>query len=923
MPVKNLLLDTNAWLNFLETDPDQELFNAVVRWIEKNEIEVIVPDTLFREWHDKKDKVLGQIRANMRKDLSGIASKSSSISFLAQKSYKRKIKVAEKITGLLQNGKHWPLSQSVKLTVMDRQINHLAPFHNFGNAVGDASLFYSAIEYLQSNSHNEILFVSADADFRAADDYNLHPDLEQPDITIEFHTSIYRAFGHLFKSDETDGDSSTYRSADYVEMYQLLENAEKLPVIRQLIEVYNYVRHQQPFIPTSILCRTFPFKVLDGKRSYSYDYSFGINTNNIPLLEQWHQWNTEVGAEPEIKDDLERICAWLNLNTIFHLTSHDFPHTVAVESKTEATERNVEWKVFALDLAGALQELQTGSKSDIRAIMAHAYYQAFFGNFSASARLYAEAKKHPAAASEEILQFICVYNLKHLERLSSSYHTGIPEDVRAIFRESGSRSLEELALQHGHQNDFDRESIRFLEERTFYTEALDGIVEVSRKIRDQYHSQLKGAWSSNSFIENLLAEFARLEGYLDRNAIIFKQYAQFGELFDYFLEGLLMSNAIKQSQDSHLRDFDDYLLTRLIHYGNADRLFVYLKRYGIKRLKYRAVYPEEEQVHKVILRFWEELPDFYRVAKTNLENNGIFYWDRLERVVSNTLAVLALVDFPATVYANLGRSIVEALNIPEFINRVKPVFLANVIRDKGGFFNGDDLKAMFDLVLKTRGLHEPSLFEAFQALVERDILPGLMSAERQIEMWSDFYTKCPVCDENHHPDILAACIQMLEENERLAAVQKLEEELKHEFNARKYYYYVMYDLVDYAKFFEHYLKSYPDCKEPLKRRTVFGPAEVRYAELNELLNVCFKKNVDTTTADFKRLHGYSPYYDWLLDMDHFDYSGFDPLWVNQYQTSHYFNKIFGNEKCREHIRKYLEKNNHSFLAMLFARYPKG
>ena len=45
--------------------------------------------------------------------------------------------------------------------------------------------------------------------------------------------------------------------------------------------------------------------------------------------------------------------------------------------------------------------------------------------------------------------------------------------------------------------------------------------------------------------------------------------------------------------------------------------------------------------------------------------------------------------------------------------------------------------------------------------------------------------------------------------------------------------------------------------------------------LDQLKNVCFDRNINLTVSRFDALRQNSPYYQWLLDIDGFDFSSFE------------------------------------------------
>jgi hypothetical protein len=67
----------------------------------------------------------------------------------------------------------------------------------------------------------------------------------------------------------------------------------------------------------------------------------------------------------------------------------------------------------------------------------------------------------------------------------------------------------------------------------------------------------------------------------------------------------------------------------------------------------------------------------------------------------------------------------------------------------------------------------------------------------------------------------------------------------------------------------------------------------------------------------------SKYYDWLLNIDDFDYNEFDPEWILAYKTEVYFKRIFSSPNLLTYMASYLKKTKHPFLSQLMIEYGFG
>ena len=103
--------------------------------------------------------------------------------------------------------------------------------------------------------------------------------------------------------------------------------------------------------------------------------------------------------------------------------------------------------------------------------------------------------------------------------------------------------------------------------------------------------------------------------------------------------------------------------------------------------------------------------------------------------------------------------------------------------------------------------------------------------------------------------------------------------------------------------------SYPTEKRVSFKSIFSGEIDNRFNLVNDVINLCFKYDLDTKNSKFEKFSALDDYYLWLLDMDKFDYAKFQPYWIGEYPTRYYYRKIASNAKVKKILNGYL-KNNH-------------
>lgn len=204
-----LILDTNIWIylaNGLDTNTNKyddnlhfQLLAELSRLKVKGDICLLINDVIVEEINRNKENSLSKIK-QLEKKLS-----SSSSTFGSIKKYvKSDLKTLEKefkdgvekdiqanknhlqnLEKFLQNHcQSIEITQDLKLKIFDWSTKNEAPFHNKRNNTADASILFSASEYLKNNPLNEdisAIFVSNNiSDFTNGKEKNeFHPDIQK------------------------------------------------------------------------------------------------------------------------------------------------------------------------------------------------------------------------------------------------------------------------------------------------------------------------------------------------------------------------------------------------------------------------------------------------------------------------------------------------------------------------------------------------------------------------------------------------------------------------------------------------------------------------------------------------------------------------------------------------------------------------
>lgn len=146
----------------------------------------------------------------------------------------------------------------------------------------------------------------------------------------------------------------------------------------------------------------------------------------------------------------------------------------------------------------------------------------------------------------------------------------------------------------------------------------------------------------------------------------------------------------------------------------------------------------------------------------------------------------------------------------------------------------------------------------------------------------------------------------------------IESELDREFIPNIYYSCAIHNIIYYRNYYLDFIKLVAVPGE--SRMHFWNKSYATSSSLSELINIAFRYKIDLDSKEFQHFKGYSLYYDWLIDMDRFDYNKFNIEWTIAYKTRYYLRTIFQNKIARAHIIEQLQKKYHPVVSEYMIRY---
>ncbi|MEN5380635.1 hypothetical protein [Sphingobacterium kitahiroshimense] len=535
-------------------------------------------------------------------------------------------------------------------------------------------------------------------------------------------------------------------------------------------------------------------------------------------------------------------------------------------------------------------------------ICAFTHYQ--IGNYLISAKYYENSTKQAEKLNKPLLLAATQYSLSKLHNhINNNYWDNNRDDL--LIKRLKGISLEGTLRK---VNRKDRQFITWIFNTNFFTTTFEQITILVSKIRDNYYNQLNGGHSSNSHVWLLINKYAELESFLTLNRIPYNRFIEFNELSKIFIDGLFLSHAIRSKESSKLNEFDDWTIQKILFYGKSSDIKMYFYRYEMAELKYTTSSTKDSTFISLVNNFLEN-PNIVIPQFENGGNANYRFWDHYMKIFNNILILLAIIDLDVKVVLITGERL---FNFLEKFKSYDDSYIDNLelfLRRKGQMLNLPTLSNYLNLYSTDQIYHNSWYVNTvLKQIIEKDdklILNQIL----QEELIKNELDICNLCKTEHYtpilPDIYRIINNKVFKNKIKDAV---ETKLTQKFKTNLYYEYAINDVINYKIFLDKFIEGIP---------TTVNHANLNYLSdfdnnqcLNNLINLCYKNNVNLKDPNYQAFRGKSDYYDWLLNLNDFDYKKFNPNWVTAYPTIYYYREFAKYPIIKHQLVKILstEKN---------------
>ncbi|MXV50348.1 DUF4935 domain-containing protein [Pedobacter sp. HMF7647] len=907
-----LLIDNCTLIQLVHSEAYGRYLIELENYIQTGQITLLTHQTIIEEWEKHKPANKERIVKKLRKQNSqSIGDGSASLPTPINVNH---IELQyEQIDRLLHNAELLTTPEKIEFEFAERYRKRLAPFHIKRDSQNDWEIFGSAAHHCERIGETKLFFLSSNStDFAdpEAPQRAIHPDLQIrfPKVKIAYFREIAdflngmselilpdRLLTYSIVRNKKFSYNASVRKHDLDSLYHLLKNT------------YSEVA----FIPPHLLKKYYPFA--KSANSHAYYYQFSLNNVRSELVKLFTgiqvkkrevtivDYSLFAGVS-DAKEKLEFVLLRLTGNLIFKLNSAPDLTSVMIRYHAHSPCDCVRCAYNRLEWNKSLAQLNQSHENPLDQLKT-AYYNYQFGYYTTAARMMIAIRSEAFEQKQYITYFICQFNLQQLSFLSSSvfYPTSLSAEEIDSLREIDP--IEE-AVKLKSFTDYDL--LAYIADGKFFKAAFDRIVQLSSQIEDHYHSFLQGGWSVNSHINSLTAEFAELETFVNGNFIVYDVYENWDRMFDHVIKGLFASHAMRETDNSALEYFDDFWISAFILYGNKKTIEKYFERFNLKNLEYKRSNANGGFQKMAENHFYTKKDTLGILSHVEHENNE-HYHQQYDKISQNLLVLAALLE-PNSFDVNLfARQVLTYLMNKSTWNRNVLTAVADFISMKGKCFNQSVHKAYLSYFIETVGDYEFNLLAAIistsptgkiKSNAIQKILQVILSTKRNRE-------KIPALE------LIRFTAKKSNDSQKKIITDTIITQLTEHFEFPLFYYATMYDIIslDEKRLFKLIDEVDLTKKGHSFRSFATGHNDEYITRLDDLVNMCFKFDINVKLKRFERLKEAGDYYTWLLNMDAFDYNNFRCEWLNHYKTKYYYKAMARSKKLRQVMQAYLKEHS--------------
>lgn len=671
-------------------------------------------------------------------------------------------------------------------------------------------------------------------------------------------------------------------------------------------------------LPKNVICNLPPFR---GRSEHSTNLNgFTLYTDNeelfdlidsIVILEDELRLKSDEIFVEDQNQKIKNIITFLSIHYINHIIwrGENPKDRICVHKLFQSAKCDCErCSLERLDIEETRKLLEDKSANDILYVKLRKGYTFYLlGEYKECFEVFYNLYEESDRIDNPIKYTVLTYNLIRIKKLIKWSYTGNDEQEILDKLSKIDFDMDEPWIRK--KAPYFLDVFKYLKEEKFFEEARDSLDTCLSEIQKISFSDKYGSFFSSNKYDELKSSFHRLNSFLKFNFIIFKHYSNYEDFTKKVLECIFALYTLKNPMIEKYQKFDWSIIEMWIFDIDEKHSNYLLEKYNLKRIDFYEQSEIADRINSLILNLINSSEKIESIS-------GLYKPIKITRILSNILTIIQLLqvqyEVKAEVFLNILRlttTIIGKYNIPfDYLVKFVEKNEDNILKIH--------IKKLIDLLYsQDRNYSFGRIINIYVEKSTNDEIENLIKNFLEID---DLF-KIEVDIENFYIRKLFYSFTFLKDEFKNDIKSKIVEALNQTFNKELYQYATIYDLIDFSEsFFNTSISFVPDMSNFNDER---GFGYYDNTELGQIINLAFKYNLEFS-EELKKLikkshPKYSEYYTWLMNIDSFDYSKFNPYWILEYRTIYYFERFKKSDILKKELAKCLKENYIEGVAKIY------
>ncbi|CDT07367.1 hypothetical protein BN1088_1433378 [Sphingobacterium sp. PM2-P1-29] len=908
---KNILIDTCVLRELISPVEYSGYLKQIQFWHEEGFINVLAPPTLIQEWFKHREKEAQSIKVKLKNHTTSLKQSSlfnqvpdiTDVQLnIAEKLLQSQIEALDKI---ICNAEILQEETAASIMWKHKKASK-APFHTKKESENDAIILFSTIIELKNQNEEELIFISSNhTDYsKIGDKSTIHPDISEefPEINIIYYSELSKAINSLIES----GLPSIKPGNNIEKPIKVFFPIDgELSLSDQLLSYFKRRFDDINYLPRRLFASHPP--IIVGTLDKYIEIPFLLYTDNEDLFNLFNieKVNKVDGDEQSNLTDpnFNEICSYLRHNMIYGIK---FMSDKQIEvPNNEESVCDCEMCLYRrFNLSKVILKLNDETSDEPNLKLAKTQY--LVGKYSDSISTLNKIVSISEKENKLLTFYVANYNLlllkRHLDFNFFSKDNQLSEKISQI-------DIDDIKIKSSSESNI--EILKYIHKGSFLNAADIKLSSILERIKAEKNDNI-GGWSDN--IRMFLECYFETVFFIEENFIFLDDYSEISSLTSKFVDGLFASYSSSNELNGKLDELNDAILGKLIRYGKSDDLIKFRIRYGINILNYNA----GEGNRTFIMQFLSLLKSYTEILNKNLlkDHEGVFqFWQRFRKMLVNCITLSAMIKLGDSEINKIAERLFEFIKHQKHINEYEiNKSISYFIKNNGSQISKITLEDYLKFSFFKENDHGQLKF-AFKKLSSSTLIKIRLNHKEWNEIKSIYFTDS---GRKRINEICALNSFLTNNSFKKEIKQFVLITLNEKFDSEIYYNSVLNNLIsENANFSEKYDQELLEYVLKGKRPKIFPVNYYTDDKIDEYLNFCFALNKAIPNDIRESLKLLSSYYDWLLNMETYNYEVFNSEWLFVHQTKFYYTKFKKSNKLKKWMRQEAIASDNNSISKLF------